>query len=303
VALICCQLEAAQRKMIPQSFEYLRPETLSEAIALLDQHGETAKVLSGGQSLIPMMKVRLARPEYIVDINRITHLQYVKEEDGFLKIGGLTRESDLEQSPLVQSKYPIILDTARLIADPQVRNMATVGGNLAHGDPANDHPATMLALEAEIVATGKNGQRTIPVKDFFLSVFSTALEHGEILTEIRIPIPPSGSGGAYFKLERKVGDFATVGVAAQVTIDTGGVCRRVGIGLTNVGPTPIKAFRAEEFLVGKMLDDRQITGAAQLAAEDSQPSSDLRGPAEYKQSMVKELTKRALGRARARALS
>jgi aerobic carbon-monoxide dehydrogenase medium subunit len=289
--------------MIPQSFEYLRPETLSEAIALMDQHGETAKVLSGGQSLIPMMKVRLARPEYIVDINRITDLQYVKEEDGFLKIGALTRESDLELSPLVQSKYPIILDTARLIADPQVRNMATVGGNLAHGDPANDHPATMLALEGEIVATGKNGQRTIPVKDFFLSVFSTALEQGEILTEIRIPIPPFGSGGAYFKLERKVGDFATVGVAAQVTIDTGGACRRAGIGLTNVGPTPIKAFRAEEFLVGKMLDDRQIMGAAQLAAEDSQPSSDLRGPADYKQSMVRELTKRALGRARARALS
>jgi aerobic carbon-monoxide dehydrogenase medium subunit len=303
MALICCPLEAAQRNMIPQSFEYFRPETLSEAIALLDQHGETAKVLSGGQSLIPMMKVRLARPDYIVDINRITDLQYVKEEDGFLKIGGLTRESDLELSPLVQSKYPIILDTARLIADPQVRNMATVGGNLAHGDPANDHPATMLALEAEIVATGKNGQRTIAVKDFFLSVFSTALEHGEILTEIRIPIPPSGSGGAYFKLERKVGDFATAGVAAQVTIDTGGVCRRAGIGLTNVGPTPIKALRAEEFLAGKILDDRQIMGAAQLAAEDSQPSTDLRGPADYKQSMVKELTKRALARARARALS
>jgi aerobic carbon-monoxide dehydrogenase medium subunit len=289
--------------MIPQSFEYLRPETLSEAIALMDQYGETAKVLSGGQSLIPMMKVRLARPEYIVDINRITDLQYVREEDGFLKIGALTRESDLELSPLVQSKYPIILDTARLIADPQVRNLATVGGNLAHGDPANDHPATMLALEAEIVAKGKNGQRTIPVKDFFLSVFSTALEQGEILTEIRIPIPPSGSGGAYFKLERKVGDFATVGVAAQVAIDSGGACRRAGIGLTNVGPTPIKAFRAEELLVGKMLDDLQIMGAAQLAAEDSQPSSDLRGPADYKQSMVKELTKRALGRARARALS
>jgi len=303
VALICCPLEVAQRNMIPQSFEYLRPETLSEAIALLDQYGETAKVLSGGQSLIPMMKFRLARPEYIVDINRITDLQYVKEEEGFLKIGGLTREADLEFSNPVQTQYPIILETARSIADPQVRNLATVGGNLAHGDPANDHPATMLALEAEIVATGKSGKRTIPVRDFFLSVFTTALEHGEILTEIRIPIPPSGSGGAYVKLERKVGDFATVGVAAQVTIDTGGVCRRAGIGLTNVGPTPIKASRAEQFLVGRKVDDDQIMGAAQLAAEDSQPSSDLRGPADYKRSMVKELTKRALERARERALS
>jgi aerobic carbon-monoxide dehydrogenase medium subunit len=289
--------------MIPQSFAYFRPQTLSEAIALLDEHGDSAKVLSGGQSLIPMMKVRLARPEYIVDINRLTDLQYIKEEEGFLKIGGLTREADLELSGLVRSKYPIILDTARLIADPQVRNMATVGGNLAHGDPANDHPATMLALEAEVVASGKGGERTIPMKDFFLSVFTTALEHGEILTEVRIPIPPSGSGGAYFKLERKVGDFATVGVAAQVTIDAGGVCSRAGIGLTNVGPTPIKGNRAERFLVGKILDESQIMGAAQLAADESQPSSDLRGPAEYKLSMVKELTKRALRRARERALS
>jgi aerobic carbon-monoxide dehydrogenase medium subunit len=208
-------------KMIPQSFEYCRPETVSEAIALIHEHGDGAKILSGGQSLIPMMKIRLARPGYIIDINRLAGLQYVKEEGGFLKIGGLTREADLEASTLIRSKYPIILDTAVLIADPQVRNMATVGGNLAHGDPANDHPATMLALGAEIIATGASGERSISVNDFFLSVFTTALEHGEILTEIRIPIPLSGSGGAYFKLERKVGDFATVGVAAQVTIDGG----------------------------------------------------------------------------------
>jgi aerobic carbon-monoxide dehydrogenase medium subunit len=287
--------------MIPQSFEYLRPETLSEAIALLDQHGETAKILSGGQSLIPMMKVRLARPEYIVDINRLPDLQYVEEEGGFLKIGALTREADLEMSGLVRSKYPIILDTARLIADPQVRNMATVGGNLAHGDPANDHPATMLALCAEVVAVGKNGKRTIPITEFFVSIFSTALQHGEVLTEIRIPIPPAGSGGAYFKLERKVGDFATVGVAAQLTVDGAGVCQRAGIGLTNVGPIPIKATRAEGYLTGKTVGDAQIKQAADLAAAESQPSSDLRGPAEYKVAMVRELTRRALARARERA--
>jgi aerobic carbon-monoxide dehydrogenase medium subunit len=287
--------------MIPQSFEYFSPATISEAIALLQKHGDGAKILSGGQSLIPMMKVRLARPEYIVDINRIANLQYVKEEDGFLKIGGLTREADLEVSNLIRSKYPIVLDTAAMIADPQVRNMATVGGNLAHGDPANDHPATMLALGAEITATGQGGERAIPIKDFFLSVFTTALEHGEILTEIRIPIPPPGSGGAYFKLERKVGDFATVGVAAQVTLDGAGVCRRAGIGLTNVGATPIKATRAESFLAGKRMDEQQIRQAAQLAAEDAQPSSDLRGSAEYKVSMVRELTKRALVRARERS--
>jgi aerobic carbon-monoxide dehydrogenase medium subunit len=289
--------------MIPQSFEYLRPKTLSEAITLLEKHGETAKILSGGQSLIPLMKVRLARPEYIVDINRLPDLQYIREESGFLKIGALTREAELEASELVRAKYPVILDTARLIADPQVRNMATVGGNLAHGDPANDHPATMLALGAEIVAVGKYGERAIPINEFFLSVFTTALEQGEILTEIRIPIPPSGSGGAYFKLERKVGDFATVGVAAQVTIDATGVCRRAGIGLTNVGPIPIKATRAEQSLIAKNIDGNQINRAANLAAEDSQPSSDLRGPAEYKLAMVRELTKRVLTRARERARS
>jgi carbon-monoxide dehydrogenase medium subunit len=160
----------------------------------------------------------------------------------------------------------------------------------------------MLALEAEIVAVGRRGERVIPIKDFFLSVFTTALEHGEILTEIRVPIPPSGSGGAYLKLERKVGDFATVGVAAQVAVDRAGVCRKAGIGLTNVGATPIKATRAEVFLVGKTMDKRQIDQAGQLAAEEAQPSSDLRGPAEYKIAMVRELTKRALARACERAV-
>src|SRR6201996_2559435 len=265
--------------MLPPAFEYLRPKTLPEAVALLQQHGDDAKILSGGQSLIPMMKLRLARPSHLIDINRISGLAYIREEGGLLKIGGLTREADLETSELVRSKYPIILDTATSIADPQVRNIATVGGNLAHGDPANDHPATMLALGAEIIATGRSGERTISVNEFFLSVFTTALVHGEILTEIRIPIPPFGSGGAYFKLERKVGDFATVGVAAQVTLDGAGVCRRAGIGLTNVGATPIKAVRAEDFLLGKTVDERQISQAAQLAAEAAQPSSDHRGPA------------------------
>ena len=287
--------------MIPQSFEYLRPESIPEAIALLQQHGEAAKILSGGQSLIPMMKIRLARPEYIIDINRVAGLQYIKEEGGFLKIGGLTREADLETSNLIQSKYPIILDTAALIADPQVRNMATIGGNLAHGDPANDHPATLLALRAQIVAVGPGGERIIPIGDFFQSLFTTALEHSEILTEIRVPIPPPGSAGAYFKLERKVGDFATVGVAAQLTVDSARICRGAGIGLTNVGPTPLKADRAENFLLGKTIDEPTIRHTAQLAAEDSRPSSDLRGPADYKVSMVKELTRRALNRALERA--
>jgi len=287
--------------MIPPSFEYLRPKTVPEAVALLQQHGDEAKILSGGQSLIPMMKLRLARPGFLIDINRIAGLSYVKEEGGYLKIGALTREAELEAAPLVRSKYPILFDTAHVIADPQVRNMATVGGNLAHGDPANDHPATMVALGAQVVATGPKGERVIPIENFFVSLFSTALQHEEILTEIRIPVPPARSGGAYFKLERKVGDFATAAVAVQLTLDDKGACQKAGMGLTNVGPTPVKARKAEEFLRGKKFDEATIKQAAQLAADESAPSPDLRGPVEYKKALVKELAKRALSRAVERA--
>ena len=287
--------------MIPPAFEYLRPATIPEAISLLQQYGDDAKILSGGQSLIPMMKLRLARPAYVIDINRIAGLSYIKEEDGNLKIGGLTREAEVEHSPIVAAKFPILVDTAHVIADPQVRNLATIAGNLAHGDPANDHPATMLALGARIVATGPKGERTIAVEEFFVSLFTTALQPDEIVTEIRVPVPPPRSGGAYFKLERKVGDFATAAVAAQVTLDGSGNCQRVGIGLTNVGPTPVKARNAEAFLLGKKLDEANIRQAAQLASHEAQPSSDLRGPAEYKRGLVKELCARALSRAVERA--
>ena len=287
--------------MIPPSFEYLRPNTIPEAIARLQQHGDDAKILSGGQSLIPMMKLRLARPAILIDINRISGLSHIKEEGGFLKIGGLTREAELEASPLVRSKYPILADTTHVIADPQVRNLATVGGNLAHGDPANDHPATMLALGAQVVANGPKGERVIPIEAFFLSLFTTALKPDEILTEIRIPIPPARSGGAYLKLERKVGDFATAAVAVQLTVDEQGACRNIGMALTNVGATPVKVKKAEGFLQGKKLDDAAIAQAAQLASDEAEPSADLRGPVEYKKGLVKELAKRALLLARERA--
>ena len=287
--------------MIPPSFEYLRPNTIPEAIAMLQQHGDDAKILSGGQSLIPMMKLRLARPAILIDINRISGLSHIKEEGGFLKIGGLTREAELEASPLVRSKCPILADTTHVIADPQVRNLATVGGNLAHGDPANDHPATMLALGAQVVANGPKGERVIPIEAFFLSLFTTALKPDEILTEIRIPIPPARSGGAYLKLERKVGDFATAAVAVQLTVDEQGACRNIGMALTNVGATPVKAKKAEGFLQGKKLDDAAIAQAAQLASDEAEPSADLRGPVEYKKGLVKELAKRALLLARERA--
>ncbi|HME05981.1 MAG TPA: xanthine dehydrogenase family protein subunit M [Bryobacteraceae bacterium] len=287
--------------MIPAAFEYAQARTIPEAIALLQQHGEDAKILSGGQSLIPMMKLRIARPAWLIDINRVPGLDSIEEQSGHLKIGGLVREAAFEHSDLIRSKFPIIHDTASVIADPQVRNLATIGGNLAHGDPANDHGATMLALGAEVVATGPQGERVIPIEKFFVSIFTTALGPNEILTQIRIPLPPPRSGGAYLKLERKVGDFATAAVAAQVTLDGSGNCLRAGIGLTNAGPIPIKAKKAEEFLRGKKLTEANIAQAAQLASDESQPSSDLRAPAAYKRGMVRELTKRALTRAVERA--
>jgi carbon-monoxide dehydrogenase medium subunit len=285
--------------MIPASFDYHAPATLPDALKLLTQHGEDAKVLSGGQSLLPLLKLRMASPGHVVDIGRIPGLDYIKEEGGYLRIGALVREADLEASDVIRSRYPILADTAAVIADPLVRNLATIAGNLAHGDPANDHPATMLALGAEVVATGPKGQRTIPMAAFFKDLFTTALEPNEILTEIRVPAPPARSGGAYVKLERKVGDFATAGAAAFVVLDGGGAFESVGIGLTNAGLTPVKAVAAEKHLVGKKAD--AIAEAARLAGEAANPSADRRGSVEYKKEMARVLTARALQRAYQRA--
>ncbi len=287
--------------MIPPSFDYHAPKTLPEAIALLVRSRDDAKVLSGGQSLLPLLKLRLAQPASLVDIGRIPGLEYVREEDGLLKIGGRTREAALERSEIVRSRYPILADTAAVIADPLVRNLATVGGNLAHGDPANDHPATMIALGARVVATGPGGEREIAVDGFFTGLFSTALARDEILTEIRVPAPPPRSGGAYLKLERKVGDFATAAAAVQLTLAAGGEVERVGIALTNAGPTPVRAVEAEAYLRGKRLDDATVAAAARLAARAASPTADRRGTVEYKREMARVLTARALRKAAERA--
>ncbi|HSF22735.1 MAG TPA: xanthine dehydrogenase family protein subunit M [Blastocatellia bacterium] len=287
--------------MIPRSFDYSAPGTLEEAVSLLSKLGPDAKVLSGGQSLIPMMKLRLASPPHIVDINRIAGLDYISEIDGSLRIGALVRESDLENSSVVKSRLPILVDTTSVIADPLVRNQATVCGNLAHGDPANDHPATMLALGASMVAVGPGGEREIPVESFFPGLFTTALQPDEILKEIRIPIPAPSSGGAYLKLERKVGDYATAGVAVQISLNASGACARAGIGLTNVGFTPLKAAKAEAFLLGKVLDASTIRQASEIAAGESQPVDDIRGSAAYKRDLVRVLAARAINLAFVRA--
>jgi carbon-monoxide dehydrogenase medium subunit len=287
--------------MIPSQFDYHAPATLAEAVSLLARLGESAKVLSGGQSLLPLLKLRLGAADHLVDIGRIPGLEYIREEGGMLKIGGRTRESALEHSELIKAKVPILHDTAKVIADPLVRNMATVGGNLAHGDPGNDHPATMLALDAQVVATGPAGERVIPIDQFFAGLFTTALKPGEILTEIRIPLPPPRSGGAYVKLERKVGDYATAAAAAQLTLAADGGIAKVGIALTNVGPAPVRCVKAQEFLRGKKPTDPHFAEAGRIAAESGTPSADRRGSSDYKREMARVLTVRALKAAVRRA--
>ena len=288
--------------MIPSAFDYVVPSSLDEAVALLRAHDGEAKVLSGGQSLIPMLKLRLSAPAVLVDINRIAGLDYVEERDGSLRIGALAREAALEASAVVRERYPILLDTARVIADPLVRNSATICGNVAHGDPGNDHPATMVALDARFVVRGPDGTRTVAARDFFLGLFTTALASDEIVTEIAIPMPQARTSGAYLKLERKVGDFATAGVAVQVMIDEHGSCASVGIGLTNVGSTPIVPTKAVDFLLGKPLDEATIAQASELVAAAADPVGDRRGSPEYKRDVVRVLAKRALRLAARRAM-
>ncbi len=287
--------------MIAETFNYDAPSSIKEAIALLHEYGDDAKILAGGHSLIPMMKLRFASPSHLIDINNIPGLAYIKEEDGFLKIGAMTREADLEESELIESKYQIFCDATKLIADPQVRNFGTVGGNLAHGDAANDHPAVMIALGAEVEITSQDGVRAVSIDDFFYGFYTTAVQHGEILTEIRIPAASGNYGSAYHKAERKVGDYATAGVAVMVQLDDNGKCTKAGVGLTNVNPLPLRASRSEEVLVGSDLSEEVINKAAQYASEDCKPSADLRGDEDYKRHLVKVITKRMLHKAISRA--
>ena len=287
--------------MIPASFDYSAPTTLDEALNLLKELGDDAKILAGGHSLIPMMKLRFAEPEHLVDLSNIPGLSYVKFEDGFLKIGAMAREVEMEDSEEVGNHFPIFHDAAKLIADPQVRNFGTIGGNLAHGDAANDQPAVMIALNAEVEITGLDGSRSVSIDDFFYGFYATAVEEGEILTEIRIPVPEGKFGNAYHKQERKVGDYATGGVAVQLVLDNDGVCTYAGIGLTNVNPTPLRAKRSEEALVGTKVDEEAIRAAAAYAAEDCNPSDDLRGSEDYKRRIIQVLTKRMITKALERA--
>ena len=286
--------------MIPGSFDYHAPSSVDEALGLLAKHGDAAKILAGGQSLIPAMRFRLASPDVLVDINRISGLAYVEERGDHLAIGALTREVMLEDTPIIARSYPLLHDTAMVIADPIVRNRATVCGNIAHADPANDHPATMLAYDATVIARSPKGQREIAIDEFFTGLFENSLAKGELLTELRIPKPGPGSGGAYLKIERKVGDYAVAAVAVQLRLAAGKIAA-IRIGLTNVSAVPMRAQAAEAILRGSTGDDATLEAAGQKAAAECDPSADLRGMVDYKRDLVRVLIKRTVRRALVRA--
>ncbi len=282
--------------MIPPSFDYHAPSTVAEAVGLLAQLGDDAKILAGGHSLLPMMKLRFAEPGALIDLNRIDALRGVSEEGGKIRIGAMTTENQLIASDLLKTRVPLLPEAARQIADPQVRNRGTIGGDIAHGDPANDHPAIAMALDATFVLTGPNGERQVPATEFFLGTYYTAIEADEILTAILVqPFAPK-TGYAYTKLKRKTGDWATAAAAVVMTMD-GDRVSSVRIGLTNVAPTALRASDAEQYLVGKTLDAATLDEVARLVRGVAEPAADLRGDEEYKTAMAGEMTKRALRQA------
>lgn len=286
--------------MFPAAFEYKAPATLAEALSILKEHGDDAKVMAGGQSLIPLLKLRFARPELVVDIGRLSGLTSVKRENGHIAVGALVRHVDVERSKDLQAWLPIMVEASHWIADPLVRNRGTVVGSVCHADPSGDWGSVMLALGADLVASSASGERVIHADGFFQGPFTTTLRADEVVTGIRIPAPKGSSGGAYLKLERKVGDFASAAVAIQVEMD-GSKIARAGIGLTAVGATNIRATAAEKALAGQEPTDQVIAEAARLAAEAAEPKGDLRGSVEYKKDIVRVFVQRGLHTALGRA--
>jgi aerobic carbon-monoxide dehydrogenase medium subunit len=279
--------------MYPASFEYVAPATLEEALETLGRYEDDAKVLAGGQSLIPLMKLRFAAPQVLVDINRLPGLDTLAEENGGLRIGALVRHKACEKSDLLDGRWGTLGATAPLISDPIIRNLGTVCGSLAHADPQGDWGSALLAMDAEVVAQGPDGSRTIPLAELFEGPFVTSLAPTEIITEVRVPDPGQAAGGTYLKLERKVGDFATVGVAVHLAM-TDGKVGKAGIAMTAVGPTNRRASAAEEALAGSELTDDVIRKAPWLSPEAAQPYSDTRGTADYKRTVVRVFTERGL---------
>jgi carbon-monoxide dehydrogenase medium subunit len=285
--------------VIPPAFDYHAPRTVGEAIALLSSLGDDAKLLAGGHSLLPMMKLRFAQPGALIDINRIPELRGISEAGGVIRIGAMTTENELIASPLLQKHLPLLPEAALLIADPQVRNRGTIGGDIAHGDPGNDHPAIAMALDASFELQGPKGTRQVKAVDFFHGTYMTALAEDEILTAILVAPFAAGTGYAYQKLKRKTGDWATAGAAVILRM-AGGVVSHASIGLTNVAPTALRASAAEAALVGHPLTEATISLAASAVRSICDPAEDLRGDAEYKTAMAAEMTKRAIRAAAAR---
>jgi len=286
--------------VIPRPFEYHAPVNLPDALSLLNRYGEEAKLLAGGHSLLPMMKLRFAAPGHLIDLGKIGELKGIRQVGNEIHIGAMTTENELIWSPLLAEKVPLLVEGARQISDPQVRYKGTVGGDIAHGDPGNDHPALMLALDASFVLRGASAERVVPANGFFLGLYSTRIEPGEVLTRIHVPIPAAGTGWCYAKLKRKTGDFAAAAAACLLRVKAGRV-EFARLALTNVGPTPLKAQAAEQYLQGRSLDDGTIAEAARLAMSICDPAPDQRGDAAYKTAMAGEMTQRALRAAASRA--
>ena len=289
--------------MIPSQFEYVRPGDLDEALRILrDREGE-AKLLAGGYSLIPLIKLRLAQPALLVDLRDVSGLDGISEHDDELRIGARATHRQIHEHPVIVERYPMLHEATGLIGDPQVRNWGTIGGSIAHADPASDWPALLLALNATIVCRSGAGERTVEARDFFLDTFSTAIEPTEVLTEVRVRSRPRHAGGAYNKLERKVGDFATCGAAVVLSLDGEGRIDWAGVALTGVAECPFAATDAEAILKGGAPSEELFKAAAAAAGAQARPAADVRGPIEYKRAMAAEMTLRSLRGAIARALS
>jgi carbon-monoxide dehydrogenase medium subunit len=286
--------------MIPGAFAYHRPTSVKEAVGLLGQLGDDARALAGGHSLIPMMKLRLATPAHLIDLGGIGDLKGVRADGNDIVIGAMTTQHDLIGSELLGAKIPILRETSEQIADPQVRYLGTLGGNVANGDPGNDMPAVMMCLNATYQIMGKAGERRLAARDFYQGAYFTSLEGGDVLTAVRIPVPPAGHGYAYEKLKRKIGDYATAAAAVVLTM-TGGKVGSCSIGLTNVAETPLWAEEAAKILVGSALDPATVKKAVAAAEAITAPAADARGPAQYRTKMAGVMLARALARAKARA--
>jgi carbon-monoxide dehydrogenase medium subunit len=286
--------------MFPAAFEYVRADSLQAVFDAFKKYGADARILAGGQSLIPAMRYRLAQPAVLIDINPIKGLSYLKEDGGALKIGALTRHADIENSKLINDKYRVMADVAYVVADPVVRNRGTLCGAIAHNDPAADWTAAGVAARVKVVATSATGSRTIDIDDFLVDSFTNALKPGEMVTEVQWPMPVTGATGSYVKVERKVGDYATAAAGVRVVVDAKGVCTDAGIGMCAVGPQALRAAQAEKLLIGGPLSDERIRSAADSAAKECDPAEDTRGSVDFKRDLIRVLVARALTTARDR---